>query len=234
MLASCPNDDRTIRLWKLEDRSFRVLAGHDTDVMMTVAFSRDGLTLASGDCDGQIRLWDVNDGRCIRELGDRRFAGIFSITFAPDGETIASAAGALETDDDDDYGCVLLWDVSDTDAITFTTVTVFDKHNGLVHSLECSPDGRCFASGVHDGTVRLWNAADSSCARVMAVVQESWQVIDLCFRFRSLQMASFWHLQVRMVSSNFGAWKMAVAWSISWDATKGLFFPLFFLPMEKR
>jgi WD40 repeat protein len=131
LLASCANDDWTIRLWKLEDRSFSVLAGHDTDVT-TVAFSRDGLTLASGDCDGQIRLWDVNDGRCIRELGDRRFAGIFSITFAPDGETIASAAGALETDDDDEYGYILLWDISDTDAIDFTNV--FDRQAGLVRS----------------------------------------------------------------------------------------------------
>jgi WD40 repeat protein len=165
MLASCPNDDRTIRLWKLEDRSFRVLAGHDTDVMMTVAFSRDGLTLASGDCDGQIRLWDVNDGRCIRELGEWSFDRICSITFAPDGETIALAAVAFETEDEDPYGAILLWDISDVDAISVTTVV--ERHDGSVHSLEYSPDGRYFASGAHDGTVRLWNAADSSCVRVM-------------------------------------------------------------------
>jgi WD40 repeat protein len=165
LLASGATDDRTIRLWKLEDRSYRVLEGHDADVM-TVAFSPDGLTLVSGDCDGGIRLWNVNDGRCIRELGEWSFDRICSITFAPDGETIASAAIALETEDEDQYGAILLWDISDTDAITFTTVV--ERHDGVVHSLEYSPDGRYFASGAHDGTVRLWNTADSSCARVMA------------------------------------------------------------------
>jgi WD40 repeat protein len=39
LLASTAADDNTILLWKLEDRSFRVLEGHDTDVM-SVAFSQ--------------------------------------------------------------------------------------------------------------------------------------------------------------------------------------------------
>jgi WD40 repeat protein len=161
LLASA-SADRTIRLWKLEDRSFRILEGHGSGVL-TVAFSRDGSTLVSGDCVGDIRLWDVNDGRCIRELMDYS-VGIFAVTFATDGEIIATA-GAREDEDGEEHGAIFLWDISDADDISSTTVV--ETHGDMIHSLEYSPDGRYFASGAENGNVRLWNTADNSCAIVM-------------------------------------------------------------------
>jgi WD40 repeat protein len=163
LLASA-SDDTTIQLWKLEDLSFRVLEGHGLGVL-AVAFSRDGSTLVSGDIGGNVHLWDVNDGtvrvRCIRELVDDSIDTINSVTFAPDGETIASA-GQRE---DEEHGAIVLWDISDTDDISSTTVV--DTHDGAVYTLEYSSDGRYFASGAENGTVRLWNAVDNSCAVVM-------------------------------------------------------------------
>jgi WD40 repeat protein len=161
LLASA-SADRSIRLWKLQDRSFRVLEGHGSGVL-TVAFSRDGSTLVSGDCLGEIRLWDVNDGRGIGELVDETLIGIFSLSFAPDGQTIA-IAGVREQQDGAEHGTLVLWDISD-DA---DDSTVIDMHDGIIHSLEYSPDGQYFASGAQDGTVRLWNT-DGSCAMVFTI-----------------------------------------------------------------
>ena len=155
--------DRTIRLWKLEDRSSRVLEGHGSSVS-SVAFSRDGSTLLSGDCAGVIRLWDLNDNRCIRELVDETIGMITSVTFAPDGKTIASA-GDLEEEDGTHHGAIVLWDISDADDISSTTAV--DTHDGTIYSLQYSPDGRYFASGAENGTIRLWNAADNSCTILM-------------------------------------------------------------------
>jgi WD40 repeat protein len=97
-------------------------------------------------------------------LDDEGIVGIFSVTFAPDGQTIA-IAGVREDEDGEEQGALFLWDISDADDSSSTTFV--ETHNGIVHSLEYSPDGRHFASGAENGTVRLWNAVDNSCAIVL-------------------------------------------------------------------
>jgi WD40 repeat protein len=64
----------------------------------SVAFSPDGQTLASGDKDGSIILWNIETGR---NIGNPLFRAAYvnSITFSPDG-TLASA----EYD-----GTIMLW-----------------------------------------------------------------------------------------------------------------------------
>jgi WD40 repeat protein len=67
---------RITRLWKLADSSYRVFEGH-TSWVMSVAFSPDGSTIASGSDDGSVRLWDVSEGTCTKTLRDNRMLGAF-------------------------------------------------------------------------------------------------------------------------------------------------------------
>ena len=66
-------------IWRFE--------GH-TDSVNSVAFSPDGLLIASGSYDG-VRLWDVQTGKEIRRL-EGHTDSVMSVTFSPDGRLIAS------------------------------------------------------------------------------------------------------------------------------------------------
>jgi WD40 repeat protein len=93
---------RAIDLSALESmpgRSLRVFEGH-TKPVLSVAFSRDGLSLASGADDSIVRLWDMATGRFSRVFVGHTKA-VTSVAFSPDGLTLASASAD---------GTLRLWD----------------------------------------------------------------------------------------------------------------------------
>jgi WD40 repeat protein len=94
-----------------------------------------------------------------------RIDRVYSAVFALDGKTIAAAGIPLPLEGDEEVqATIFLCDVSDADYTRSSTVV---NTHGIVYSFEYSPDGRHFATGASNGTIRLWNAADNSCAKVM-------------------------------------------------------------------
>ena len=70
--------------------------------VLSVAFSPDSKTLATGDDDGTARLWNLATGQQIRSLATGS-DGVWSVAFSPDGKTLATG---------DDDGTAQLWNVS--------------------------------------------------------------------------------------------------------------------------
>jgi WD40 repeat protein/tetratricopeptide (TPR) repeat protein/tRNA A-37 threonylcarbamoyl transferase component Bud32 len=90
-----------VTLWDVAaGREQAVLRKHRSGVR-ALAFSADGLTLATGSFDRTVLLWDVASGRNLRGLGE--LAGpVRAVAFAPDGQSLT--AGTQD-------GTVTVWNV---------------------------------------------------------------------------------------------------------------------------
>jgi WD40 repeat protein len=66
-----------------------VMTGH-TDAVLSVAFSPDGKTLASGSDDNTVRLWDVASHRQVGSPLTGHTVTVVSVAFRPDGRTLAT------------------------------------------------------------------------------------------------------------------------------------------------
>jgi WD40 repeat protein len=107
-----------------------------------VAFSPDGLTLASGSYDNTIKLWDTTTGTHHQTL-EGHSNSVYSVAFSPDGLTLASGSGD---------NTIKLWDT--TTGIHRQTL---EGHSNSVYSVAFSPDGLTLASGSFDSTIKLWD-----------------------------------------------------------------------------
>ena len=98
--------DGTIKLWDVvAEKCNATLA--DGGCVLSVAFTNDGKTLASGNRDATIELWDVATGKISGTLG-KRICMVNSLSFSPDGKTLASSGDFGDLHDN----TVKLWDVS--------------------------------------------------------------------------------------------------------------------------
>jgi WD40 repeat protein len=158
-LLAAVSMDHTVRLWDVTryDHPEQVsppLTG-SRGYVMSVAFSPDGKTLASGGRDGTggtVRLSDVSDPRHARPLGQavNPNTTLGAVAFSPDGKTLAIGG---------DDRTVRLVDIS-----TPTHPVLLDPpligHDNQVEAVEFSPDGKTLASASADHTLRLWNVAN--------------------------------------------------------------------------
>ena len=127
-------------LWRLSlnpEPSRVLLRQHGA--IFSVAFSPNGLSLASASFDHTIQFWDVNQVRPLNTLtGD-----FTSLAFSPNGHSIATGMADHTID---------IWGVSQGDVLA-----TLQGHTDRVSAVAFSPDGTVLASGGWDNTVRLWD-----------------------------------------------------------------------------
>jgi RNA polymerase sigma factor (sigma-70 family) len=180
--------------------SVRILVTPKQDEVITcpadcVAFSSDGATVASGRCDGSVKVWDVHTGeeKVVFRGHSARARGV---AFSPDGKLLASCGWD---------NTVRLWDLASRKekatltghkgwvwAVAFSadsqtlasaswdhTIKLWDVaaaqeratlhgHTNWIHSVAFAPRGTLLASASSDGTVKLWDTATRGCRSTLA------------------------------------------------------------------
>jgi WD40 repeat protein/tRNA A-37 threonylcarbamoyl transferase component Bud32 len=127
------------------------LHGHTSEVW-AVAFSPDGLRLASASLDHSVRVWDPGTGKLLLRLTGHT-APVWTAAFSPDGRRLATGS---------DDGTVRLWDAG-----TGRELSVVQRDAGEVMDCCFSPDGRHLAvavargrqqpTGKTTGIVKVWD-----------------------------------------------------------------------------
>jgi WD40 repeat protein len=128
-----------------------VLEGHSAGVL-SVAFSPDGNTIASGSVDDTLRLWSVNQTRLIRTMPGHPFP-ITQLRFSPNGTILFSGS----TD-----GVIRVWQVS-----SGILQRSFEGHTGRITGMDISEDGKWLVSSAEDFTVRIWRLPNGAPVQVI-------------------------------------------------------------------
>jgi WD40 repeat protein len=111
-----------------------------------VAFSKDGLLLASSSSDASVVLWDV-ESRSVRRILEGHSGAVRSVAFSPAQPLLASGG---------EDNTVRLWHYLKDDSSQ-----VLKHHTGAVWALEFSPDGAYLASASADKSAVIWDVKTS-------------------------------------------------------------------------
>lgn len=161
-LIATASTDKTVKLWTVDGELLQTLTGH-RDRVWEASFSPDSQTLATAGADNRVILWknraslaarqaEIMDAYAVNtRLSDsinysryKTLEGhtnwVRALSFAPDGQTIASASYDQT---------IKLWNISGV------LVRTFRSNNGGLKSIQFSPDGQTIASGSIDGAIVL-------------------------------------------------------------------------------
>ena len=129
-----------------------------TAIVLSVAFSPDGTTLATASQDDTVELWDVTTNPpTLKPVHIKHDQPIRSVAFSPNGKLLASGSAD---------NTVKVWDVANGQEVA--NLAGPDGHTKSVTSVAFSPDGKTLASASDDTTVKIWDLSNSKVVHTLS------------------------------------------------------------------
>ncbi|MFC1596946.1 WD40 repeat domain-containing protein, partial [Planctomycetota bacterium] len=155
-------DKGRVKIRSVESRK-DVLEIDAGDEWVRVRFSPDGETLATASQDGELKLWNVDDGKELKSLASLSFR-LQCLAFSRDGKRIVAGGGTHERTREsesstpespvpEDFGWVGIWEIASGNQIA-----EMKDMPGLVLGIAISPNGKLVATADIDAVARLWEA----------------------------------------------------------------------------
>ena len=136
------SDDRTLKVWDLEQGALlATLEGHGAGVT-AVAVTPDGRRAVSGSDDRTLKVWDLEQGALLATLeghGD----WVTAVAVTPDGRRAVSGS---------DDRTLKVWDLEQG-----ALLATLEGHGARVSAVAVTPDGRRAVSGSGDRTLKVWD-----------------------------------------------------------------------------
>ena len=141
-LFATAGDDTWVKLWDL--KTFDLKQGWKLDnTVRAIAFAPDGKTLAAGDRDGGLHIYDVKTGQEIREI-ELENTTILGIDYSSDGKLLATVGSDKA--------------VRVFDSGTLEQRQSFTGHKGPIYSVSFAPNSPMLASVGFKSDTWIWNA----------------------------------------------------------------------------
>lgn len=147
MVFSEPPTNAISQVWDIQTRTImHTFSGHEQDIY-SLDFARNGKHIASGSGDRTVRVWDMDSGREVLNLGIDD--GVTTVAISPGGDHVA--AGSLDKS-------VRVWDART--GVLLERLEGPEGHKDSVYSVAFAPNGRSLVSGSLDKTIKMWELPD--------------------------------------------------------------------------
>jgi|GEM_PF-572855 len=150
-----------------------LLRGH-SGTIVSLAFSADGKTLASGSSDTNVRVWDLQGNPSVWSRAEDGTLEIKNEVLAGHTDTICGltfgrgAAGDATLASGSFDKTLRIWHRDPKG--TWSAAAVRTGHTAAVFRVAASPDGRYLATASFDHSVRLWDGRDGQFIRILGEI----------------------------------------------------------------
>lgn len=132
---------------------------HSRFIVSSIAFSPDGIYVATGTAGRTIYIWDLAHRKTIFEFEES--SSVHSLDYSSCGKYIVAGT---------DHAPIRLWNIQKG------TYQTLQGHEDMIWCVAFSPNAKLIASASDDGTVRLWSTSTQCCLETYYGHESSYNV----------------------------------------------------------